>query len=60
MVLQLGNLEHVMADLCTLLRDIVLAKFGDVAGLGADKAFSSSDFDTPAIGLFRYTTLIAL
>ena len=62
MVLQLGNLEHVMADLCTLLIDIVLAKFGfkDVAGLGADKAFSSSDSDNPAIGLFRYTTLIAL
>ena len=62
MVLQVGNLEHVMADLCISLIDIVLAKFGfkDVAGLGADQGFSSSDFDTPAIGLFRYTTLIAL
>lgn len=41
MVLQVGNLGYVMADLCISLIDIVLAKFGfkDVAGLGADKAF---------------------
>ena len=39
MVSQLGNLEHVRADLCFSLTDIVLSKLGfeDIAGLGADK-----------------------
>ena len=41
MVSQVGNLEHVRADLCISLIDIVLPKFAfeDIAGLGADKAF---------------------
>ena len=41
MLSQVGNLEHVRADLCISLIDIALPKFGfeDIAGLRADKAF---------------------